>query len=266
MLLSEYITITQSLIQTPASPVLLLDNTLLTIYINIARGQVAGQGECIPAIGTITTVPSQSSYSFSAIDFLEPDLMAGAIHIRMINWVTARGQKRLTVREWPWFNNYVIARPNETYGPPKVWTQYRQGSLGTIFINLPDDTYTLQVDTICYPVNLVDDTTPDAMPYLWTDCVPMYAAYYAYMAFQRQADADHFLQRYQQLMQRARAAVTPGVLPMVYQQGPDPMLPNRLGLGGGGGRGRQQPQEEGNGGGGGGAPPGAAGGGGPGGA
>ena len=231
-MLNQYLAITQSLIQTPASPVPLITTALLTTYINLARGQIAAQGECVPAIGAINTTTGVSGYQFTTIQFSPTDApsIKNAIAIRMINLVTATGQQRLVVREWPWFNNYIIARPVENTGPPKIWTQYRQGSpQGVIFINIPNAVYSLAIDAICVPVDLVDDTTPEILPYLWTDAVPFYAAWYAFMAFQRQADADHMLERYTQMMGRARSGVTPGVLPGTYSQGPDPMLPNRLG-------------------------------------
>jgi hypothetical protein len=229
MLLSQYLSITQSLIQTPQSPIPLLTPQLLTTYINIARGQVAGQGECIPALGSMPVydTPVQQAYPFSNITFAESAIIAGVINVRML-WI--QGGVRLYPREWPWFNTYVLTRPNPKRGPPKIWTQYRQGSLGTIYVNPLDTGYTLYVDAVCYPTDLVDDTSPDGIPYLWSDAVPFYAAYYAYMAMQRQADADHMLQRYAELMGRARGAVTPDVQPGSYQQGPDPMMPNRLGV------------------------------------
>jgi hypothetical protein len=231
MLLSQYLTITQSLIQTPASPVPLLTTDLLTLYINIARGQVAGQGECIPAFASLTVTNSDFGYAFSALTFAESDMIAGALSISKINYFTAAGAwKRVTSRDWPWFNDYVVAASPPVSGPPSVWSQYRQGAQGIFYINPLDTSYDLMIDTIAYPVDLVDDTTVDAIPYLWTDAVPFYAAYYAYMAMQRQADADHMFQRFQELMGRARMAVTPSVLPTSYPQGPDPMLPNRLGV------------------------------------
>jgi hypothetical protein len=235
MLLSQYLSITQSLIQTPQSPIPLLTTQLLTTYINIARGQVAGQGECLPAQGTLAVSPATFVYQFNQIVWFPSQIaasIAGVINIRMLTYVTGggTGQTRLYPREWPWFNTYVVAQNPPKPGPPKIWTQYRQGSLGTIFLNYLDTSYEVIVDAICYPTDLVDDTTVDAIPYLWSDAVPFYAAYYAYMAMQRQADADHMLQRFEQLMGRARSAVTPDVQPGSYQQGPDPMMPNRLGV------------------------------------
>lgn len=231
MLLSQYLAITQSLIQTPQSPIPLLTTPLLTTYINIARGQVAGQGECLPAFGDLAVSAGTQQYAFSLISFPENTIIAGAINIRMIQVpVAGGGMRRLYPREWPWYVSFVSSRLVPKVGPPRIWTQYRQGSLGVIYLNHLDGNYTLLVDAICYPVALVDDTTPDGIPYLWSDAVPFYAAYYAYMAMQRQADADHMLQRYQELMGRARTAVTPAVLPGSYPQGPDPMMANRLGV------------------------------------
>lgn len=229
MLLSQYLSITQSLIQTPQSPIPLLTTPLLTTYINIARGQVAGQGECLPAIGDLSVYTGPQSYPFSSISFPESTIIGGVINVRMIQVaLPGGGVQRLYPREWPWYVSFVSARTVPKPGRPKIWTQYRQGSLGVIYFNPLDTGYTLYVDAICYPTDLVDDSTPDGIPYLWSDAVPFYAAYYAYMAMQRQADADHMLQRYQELMVSARASVTPQVQPGSYPQGPDPMAPNRL--------------------------------------
>lgn len=230
MLLSQYLSITQSLIQTPQSPIPLLTTPLLTTYINIARGQVAGQGECIPAIGTLAVSPAALSYPFASIVFAESAIVAGVINVRMIQVPAGAGMRRLFPREWPWYVTYVSSRLVPKVGPPKIWTQYRQGSLGVIYLNHLDTAYTLNVDAICYPTDLVDDNSTDGIPYLWSDAVPFYAAYYAYMAMQRQADADHMLQRYQQMMNSARSAVTPEVQPGSFPQGPDPMMANRLGV------------------------------------
>lgn len=229
--LSQYLAITQSLIQTPQSPIPLLTTALLTTYINIARGQVAGQGECLPAFGSLAVNTGSVNYPFSSISFPESSIISGVINIRMIQVpVAGGGMQRLYPREWPWYVTFVSSRRVPKIGPPKIWAQYRQGSLGVIYLNHLDAAYTLNVDAICYPVDLVDDNTPDGIPYLWSDAVPFYAAYYAYMAMQRQADADHMLQRYSQMMESAHAAVTPAVQPGSFPQGPDPMMSNRIGV------------------------------------
>lgn len=195
-------------------------------YINIARGQVAGQGECVPAVGTVQVGPATTTVPFSTINFADATI-AGPINVRMI-WI--EGGKRLFPREWPWFNTYVLTQPQLPAGPPKIWSQYRQGASGFFYLNRLDATYTLELDASCYPIELLDDTTPEVLPYLWTDAVPFYAAAYAFMAAQQVQGAEYMMQRFDEFMGRARSAVTPGVQPGSYPQGPDPMMPNRLGV------------------------------------
>ena len=72
----------------------------------------------------------------------------------------------------------------------------------------------LWIDIVGLPVDLVTDATPDAIPYPWVDAVPFLAAYYAYMAFQRQADANMFMERYREIMRRIRSGVTSTALPV----------------------------------------------------
>jgi hypothetical protein len=229
-MLTQYQTMTRRLLndQTFAR----INDFDLRDYINVARGQIAGQSECFPAIGELITTPGTTGYGFTAIQLSAADapLVQGILKIRMINLVTATGQQRLVMRDWPWFNNYIVAKPTETIGPPKFWTQYRQGSAGVFFINIPDQVYELSIDAVCYPIDLIDDTTAEGIPPLWTDAVPFFAAYYALMPSPQQDAAERMFQRFQEFMGRARMAVTPGVLPGSYPQGPDPMLPNRLGV------------------------------------
>jgi len=77
---------------------------------------------------------------------------------------------------------------------------------------------------------LVDDTTPEAIPQLWQDAVPFYAAWLGFMQIQRQPDADGMMKRFEEMMSRARRAGTSDVLPDNFEQFPDLTLPNKLGL------------------------------------
>jgi hypothetical protein len=71
----------------------------------------------------------------------------------------------------------------------------------------------------------VNDTTAEAIPYLWTDAVPYFAAYLALLSSQtgaRTADADKMMQRYTEFVERAKRAATGDVLPWQYQGQPVP--------------------------------------------
>lgn len=221
----------QNLIQYPAPPTPLISNNQATVYINAARGQVALEAECIRVVATLAIVPGTQQYPFSAISFpTGTEGVQGVQDVRLVNYGIAAGQQRVIGREWEWFNRYVLANPVPVPGVPALWAQYGQGANGTLFVNQADTDYTLYLDTVCYPMPLVDDTTPEAIPYQWTDAVPFWAAWLGFLSLTRQTDADKMMANYRELVQRARRGATPSVLPHQFEQSPDMTLPNKLGV------------------------------------
>ena len=256
-MLLAYQTQTQRLLQNPGAPISLYSLTDITSYVNTARGQLAGEARCVRVLGTIPTVVGQRNYNFSSIALGTPSVtgVQGVIHIRSIRYAVAQGFKTLMPRAWPWFEFYHLNNPLPPSGAPVIWSQYGQGSAGlgsitgegsglmgtgSFYINpIPDMVYTLTCDCVCYPIALVADTDFEAIPYLWTDAVPFYAAYYALLSAQtsaRMADGERYYQYYTQFVQRARDASTPDVLRYEYEQVPDPTALNQMGLPQGGGR------------------------------
>lgn len=244
-MLAQYRLDTQNLLQSPAAPTLLYPLTNIDRWVNIARGQLAGEGECIRVIGTVATVLGQRAYNFSSINLGDAATtgVRGAVHVRRINVATGGGAKQLVSRPWEWFDFYNLNNVVPENGPPQEWSQYGQGSAGTgegtastgsFYLDPPpDDVYTLQLDCVCYPIVLIDDTTVEAIPYLWTDAVPFFAAYYAYLSSQtsaRQADAMKMMDLYKTFMKRARESSNPSVLRWQYEQAGDPPQAAKLGL------------------------------------
>jgi hypothetical protein len=257
--LTQYINLTQRLLQNPAAPNQLYSPADLTTYINIARGQIAAEGECIRRLMIASTVIGQRPYAFSVLAFqggLLPNVtgVEGVIHVRRLNYaIGLTGFVWIKPLAWPWFDFYHLSNPVPGSGAPTVWSQYAQGASGqgtgsavggSFFLDpLPDNVYQLQADCVCYPQPLAADTDVEALPYLWTDAVPFYAAYYALLGAQasaRQQDALRMFQLYQQYMQRARSGATPAVDGYLYAQAPDPVQAAKLG-GAGGRPGAAQP-------------------------
>ena len=119
-------------------------------------------------------------------------------------------------------------------GIPLSWAQYGQGSSGqgtgsgasgSFYIDpLPDAIYPLTCDCVCYPIALVNDATVEAIPYLWTDAVPFFAAYYALLSSQtsaRVADANRMFETYKTFLDRARQFSNPAVERWQYEQAGD---------------------------------------------
>lgn len=245
-MLTAYLNRTRQLLQNPSAPTSLYSDSDLTSWINVARGQVAGESEGIRIIGTISAVVGQQSYNFSSINLgvSATTGVQGVIHVRRISYTTGGGQKWITPRAWEWFDFYHLSNTVPVNAAPTSWSQYGQGSAGTgtgsgasgsFYITPPDSTYTLNCDCVCYPIALVNDATVEAVPYLWTDAVSYFAAYLALLSAQtgqRQADAERMLARYTEFTERARKFSNPSVNRYIYQQAGDPTQANKIGISG----------------------------------
>lgn len=202
----------------------------LIFYVNQARGQLAGESECIRNYATLSLVAGTQQYPFSEIALAKAAGVAAPLTVRTASYQVGTGAKRVLPRPWPWFNQYILCHPVPSSGPPCVFSQYGQGAAGTLFFNLPDAEYTLNLDTACSPISLALDTDPEAIPALWVDAVPYYGAYLALLSMMGEDDrAQKMLDLYGNFVQRARRAATPTVLQNTYEQTSDPTLANKLG-------------------------------------
>lgn len=234
-MLTAYLTATRRLLQTPAAPESLYATADLTDYINTARGQLAGESESIRVMGSLPLIASQRVYNFSAIDISAGGVgVAGIINVRQLWYVVQGGQLWLRPRPFEWLSIYGLSRVVPEVGPPKSWAQYAQGVTGSLYFDpIPDTAYTAPADCVCYPVPLVDDSTVEVIPYLWTDAVPYYAAYMALLGAQstaRQQDGKRYFDAYTEFVNRARRFSTPSVLPGQYAQQPSQVRANQLGI------------------------------------
>ncbi len=198
-------------------------------WINIARGQIAIESECVRCHGTLDVGPTTQEYRFNQIS-LTTNGFGSVIAVRVINYLVGDGQRQIYPRSWAWFNTYKLSNPAPVREPPNIFSQYSQGANGSIFVNLLDTDYTLSVDATGLPIDLVDDGTVEAIPYPWTVPVMYYAAYMGYMQMPGSEDqAQRMYDTYELFMGRARQGATPSILPANYDQQTDPTLANKLG-------------------------------------
>jgi hypothetical protein len=246
-MLSQYLTLTQNLLQAPAAPVTLYPTALLTSYVNISRGQVAGEGRCIRAIGTINTVIGQRAYNFSGISFgtVAVTGIQGAINVRRIQYNVGQGQRWIKGKSWPWYDFQRFNNPVPVNGPPTSQGSAGQGSItgvgtgtmssGSFYIDPPPDlVYVLNCDCVAYPQALAADTDVEAIPYLFTDAVSYFAAYLALMSAQtstRIQQAQQLFALYEQFMQRARDFSNPDLNNFAFEQSQDTIKANRFASG-----------------------------------
>lgn len=251
-MLTTYQTRTQQLLQSPGAPTSLYDvTTVVTPAINQARGQLAGEAECVRYLGTISTTINQRNYSFSSISTGTASVtgVQGAFNARSIRYAVGDGYQWVTPRAWEWFEFFSLNTPVPASGPPVDWSQHKQGSAGsgsitgigagsmisgTFFLDpIPDLAYSLVLDCNCYPQLLAADTDVEAIPYPFTDAVAYLAACIVLWSSQtnaRMADAERYFGYYQTFMNRARTFSNPSVLRGLYEQAVDQTQINKLGL------------------------------------
>lgn len=239
--LSQYVSRTYLELQTTqAAGEKLFSEANLITFINLARSQLAGEGHCIRYFAELTAPQSTRALDFDDIDtgVSATNGIAGIFHVRQAFVQLGDGLIYMTVRPFPWFSTYHMNQVVPIEAIPTDWSQYGQGVTGSIYLDpVPDQEYTLSLDCVCYPIDLEDDSTPEAIPYPWTDVVPFYAAWYALTSAQRMTDAEIMMQRVQLYMGKARNLSNSSVVPQAFEDAPqDPSLTNRYGLGGVGGQ------------------------------
>jgi hypothetical protein len=190
----------------------------ITTYVNEARSQVAGEGQCIRGLSVMLTAVGTQSYLFSAATSLPTGTQA-LLSVRMITRTVTGGAALLVPRSWEWFNTFYIATTGIAQAAPTAWAQLGQGVGGSIFLSpTPDSAIPLALDGVYIPAPLVDDIAVEALPYPWTDAVQYYAAYLALLSDPAmRAEADKMWVRYTEFIARARRISTNTVLPGQYQ-------------------------------------------------
>jgi hypothetical protein len=223
--LNAYITRTQQLLHDPTG-VYYAQPDLIS-YINTARGQVAMEAMCVRVLppsanpGENLTVLQQEVYPFSTVNTLIQASFPGVQGIiGVLTVAVAQGTTLKPVcQQWVWsdfqaqLRSYNIGLLNY----PSIWAQYGQGAGGSIYLwPIPSGTYPMDWDCYCLPVDLVDDTTAEAIPYPWTDAIPYFAAYLAYQNAQRPADADRMMAQYDMFMKRGTGGSNQLMVPDFY--------------------------------------------------
>ncbi len=204
-------------------------------FLNVAAYAFSGgpsTGTLTIAYKTVGTAGNTYTLAASAATVSGPTLSGGTTTLSGIQGVLTIRQmavfvdaqsayKLMTSRPWPWFNRFFLSQGTaQVAAYPNTWSQQGMGTYGTFGIGPPPaNAYLIQADCVLLPTNLVDDTTVEAIPYPFTDAIPYYAAYKAYLSSQRTQDATVMFQRYEQFVQRGVQMTAPAVFPMNYPGG-----------------------------------------------
>ena len=189
-----------------------------------AAGSGGGTNATLTAVidNSLTTVPGQEVYQFSTANVLAaltPGVKSvlGVISVACAWGANAAMKPILQPTIWSEFQAYYRAYNNGMQNYPTIWSQYGQGVNGSIYVwPYPSQYSQMDWDCYCMPVDLADDTTPEAIPYPWTEAVKYYAANLAYRDAQRFDDSKQMLAEYEQTMKEARSSSETPFVPDYY--------------------------------------------------
>jgi hypothetical protein len=216
--LTLYQQLTQQLLHDTSATIFPVAN--LTNYINIARQQIALEGEVLRALGTVAVSSFTYAYPFAnVVPSVSNAGLASVGVVRQVWWVNSAGTTTILLqpRPWEWYSAFCFPSLETNYSQPQLWAQLGSGLAGQIFLYPdPSANASLTVDANWVPVALTSDSTPEALPLPWTQAVPYYAAYLAYLYAQRSEDANEMWQLYELFMKRARQTTTSSLLAQYY--------------------------------------------------
>jgi hypothetical protein len=167
---------------------------------------------------------AQEVYTFPALTAVAALTSGVASILGVISISVSWGAMKPTLKQTTWsdFQAFFRAYSTGLQSFPAVWAQYMYGSNGSVYVYpLPSQNTQWDWDTWCKPIDLIDDTTAEAIPYPWTDAIPFYAAHFAYDNSQRKDDADRMFKTYELFMKRARGMSENVLIPDMYDTGGD---------------------------------------------
>lgn len=166
------------------------------------------------------TVINQEVYPFSAVNPLV-QLTSGvgsilAVLSVSISW--GQGMKP-TLFSWDWgsFQAQLRSYSFGLTGYPSTAAQFGQGVGGSIYLwPIPSGVYAMDWDCICLPLDLVSDSTPEAIPVPWTAAIPYYAAMMCFKNSRQKDSAADMKKDFDEKMTEARSFSDPGMIPSYY--------------------------------------------------
>lgn len=101
------------------------------------------------------------------------------------------------------YQAYIRQYPYQYSFVPTFFSQYGQGAnLSFYFYPLPSQTYQVEWDCQCLPIDLIDDRSVEAIPQPWQDAVAFYACHLAMSELQNYNAATYYLGLYEKFAQR----------------------------------------------------------------
>lgn len=174
----------------------------LTDYINQARTRLVRDTGCLRQYQTSSVVQGQEIINTSSL----PGGASGTTTLDILGINLIWGSTRVYLRYMPWTQFNAELRYWQNYqGRPIAFSMYGQTQ---IYIGpLPDQTYTIELDTILLPTPLSNAAPTETIPDPYTTPVAFYACHKAKYKEQAYGESEIFKQEYQNQVKAVLASV-----------------------------------------------------------
>jgi len=158
----------------------------------------------VPILSPILqTVASQEVYPFSTVDLTQFPGVSSIFAVHSVSFIYSGYRYSCPTYAFSDYQAKIRTYPIQYTFVPGVVSQFGQGASGSLYMYpIPGAAYQMEWDCFCLPVDLTDDSTIEALPSPWTDCIPYFAAHLAYLELQNLNAAAAYLKRYEELVSR----------------------------------------------------------------
>ena len=171
-----------------------------------------------PVVSSIAqTVQGQEVYAFSAVPLGGAQGVSSIIAVKSISILYNNFRYSLPVYSFTEYQAYIRRYPFQYSYVPTVGSQYGQGANGSLYLYpIASQAYQMELDCFCLPSDLATDADYDAIPLPWSDSVPYFAAYLAFLQMQKANDARGMLDLFDKMLVRQSQSARPGRITNPY--------------------------------------------------
>jgi hypothetical protein len=185
------------------------------VTINDPTGTGATAEAAVAGINVMAA--GQEEYAFADAD-LSPFPGVGAIYmIKSVSVIYANYRYSLPMYSFSVYQAMIRQYPYQYQYVPTLACQRGQGVNGTFMMYpIASQNYQMEWDCFCLPADMDTDQDVEAIPEPWTDAVPYFAAYRAYLELQNQNAARVMEAQFNSYMTRYGHYTRPGRMTNPY--------------------------------------------------
>jgi hypothetical protein len=154
---------------------------------------------------------NQEVYPFSGINVAAFPGYGSVYMVLGISIIYANYRYSLPVYPFSTYQALIRQYPFQYTYVPTFASQIWNGTSGKLYVYpLPSQTYQYELDCFCLPLDLLTDSSVEALPDPWTDAVSFYTCYYAMVSLQNFNASNFYLAQYDNFVQRYSNYSRPG--------------------------------------------------------